>query len=158
MSPLTSLFTDLVRVETRLWNAVDDRMRAAHGMTLGQYELMQVIQRRTTTRVYDIVSDVAITVGAASKAVDRLEAAGWCVRSANPLDRRSSLIALTPEGARLLAAATPTLEDELAARVEGVVEASELDQLAAVLAVLRASLEEHHRGRTASRETPGGRG
>jgi DNA-binding MarR family transcriptional regulator len=147
VSPLTTLFTDLVRVETRLYNAIDDRLRATHGLTLGQYELMQIIERRATTRVYDIVSEIAITVGAASKAVDRLEAAGWCVRSANPDDRRSSLLALTPQGSQLLAAATPTLEEELAARVGGVVEVSALERTASVLAVLRASLEEYQRGR-----------
>lgn len=147
MSPLTSFLIDLVRVETRLYNAIEDRLRSTHGLTLGQYQLMQIIERRAATRVYDIVSEVAITVGAASKAVDRLEAAGWCVRSANPDDRRSSLLALTPEGSQLLAAATPTLEDELGARVGGVIPASVLEQMVDTLATLRASLEEHQRGR-----------
>jgi DNA-binding MarR family transcriptional regulator len=147
VSPLTSFLIDLVRVETRLYNAIEDRLRSTHGLTLGQYQLMQIIERRAATRVYDIVSEVAITVGAASKAVDRLEAAGWCVRSANPDDRRSSLLALTPEGSQLLAAATPTLEDELGARVGGVIPASVLEQMVDTLATLRASLEEHQRGR-----------
>ena len=147
MSPLTSLFVDLVRVETRLYNAIDDRLRSTHGLTLGQYEFLQIIERRATTRVYDIVSEVAITVGAASKAVDRLEAAGWCTRATNPADRRSSLLALTPKGSELLAAAAPTLEDELEARVVGVVDAPVLAQVAGALAALRAALEEHQRSR-----------
>jgi DNA-binding MarR family transcriptional regulator len=147
VSPLTSLFVDLVRVETRLYNAIDERLRSTHGLTLGQHQFLQIIERRTTTRVYDIVSEVAITVGAASKAVDRLEAAGWCTRSANPADRRSSLLALTPRGSELLAAATPTLEDELEARVVGVVDSPVLAQVAGALAALRAALEEHQRSR-----------
>jgi hypothetical protein len=54
----------------------------------------RIIEWRPTRRVYDIFAEVAITVGAASKAVDLLEAAGWCACSANPVDRRSSLLAL----------------------------------------------------------------
>jgi DNA-binding MarR family transcriptional regulator len=45
--------------------------------------------------------------------VDRIEAAGLCRRRANPDDRRSQIIELTPAGRRLLAKATKTFEDEL---------------------------------------------
>ncbi|OHV29122.1 MULTISPECIES: MarR family winged helix-turn-helix transcriptional regulator [Pseudofrankia] len=142
---VTQLFIDLVRVETRLYNAVDARLRAAHGLTAGQYQLMQIISERDTCRVLDLVQETAITVGAASKAVDRLEAAGWCRRAANPDDRRSSLLSLTPAGSGLLAQARPTFEEEVAARVVGVVTGPALQQTAISLAALRFSLERHQR-------------
>jgi DNA-binding MarR family transcriptional regulator len=145
VTDVTRLFIDLVRVETRLYNAVDGRLRAAHGLTAGQYQLMQIISERGGCRVLDLVQDTAITVGAASKAVDRLEAAGWCRRTANPDDRRSSLLSLTPAGSRLLAEARPTFEDEVAARVDGVVSGPALQQTATSLAALRSSLERHQR-------------
>jgi DNA-binding MarR family transcriptional regulator len=138
-------FVDLVRAETRLYNAVDDRLREVHGMTVGQYQLLQVIRDRDHCRVFDIVREVAITVGAASKAVDRLEAVGWCRRDANPDDRRSSLLSLTPAGAQQLIQARPTFEAELAERLDGVTPARDLDTTAASLASLRASLEAHQR-------------
>jgi len=91
--------------------------------------------------VLDIVRTVGITVGAASKAVDRLEEAGWCRRRVNEQDRRSSLLTVTPAGARLLARARPTFEQELSERLAGVASERALDQTARVLATLRAALE-----------------
>jgi DNA-binding MarR family transcriptional regulator len=136
----TQLFVDLVRVETRLYNLVDARLRGTHGVTLGQVQTMQGIARRGTCRVQDLAEEVDITVGAMSKAVDRLEAAGWCVRSANPDDRRSSLLSLTEEGARVLAAAVPTFDDEVARQLSGV-PGDALDGIATTLAALRRTLE-----------------
>ncbi|MEU6548996.1 MarR family transcriptional regulator [Streptomyces sp. NPDC046915] len=140
MSYVTQMFTDLVRVETRLYNAVSSRLRAELGLSLGQFECLEIIDRVPDCRVLDIVREVAITVGAASKAVDRLEAAGWCVRSAHPQDRRSSVLDLTPEGARLLARSRPTVDRELTALTDAV-SADELARTAATLATLRAALE-----------------
>ena len=54
-----------------------------------------------------------------SKIVDRIEAAGYCARYANPSDRRSSILALTPAGKRLLPKITATVDDELGARLTG---------------------------------------
>ena len=145
MTELSQLFDDLVRAETRLYNAVDAQLRAQHGLSLGQYELLQIISRHSDCRVLDIVREVGITVGAASKAVDRLEAAGWCRRRVSDHDRRSSLLSVTPAGARLLVRARPTFEQELAERLAGVASERALDQTARVLAALRVALERHQR-------------
>jgi DNA-binding MarR family transcriptional regulator len=144
MTDLVRLFEDLVRAETRLYNALEGRLRERHGLSLGQFELLQIITRRDGCRVLDIVREVGITVGAASKAVDRLEAAGWCRRRVDEQDRRSSVLTVTPAGARLLARARPTFEQELAERFEGVAAERSLAQAARVLAALRTSLERHH--------------
>jgi DNA-binding MarR family transcriptional regulator len=140
VSHVTLIFTDLVRVETRLYNAVSARLRAEHGLGLGQFEFLEIIDRVPGCRVLDIVGEVAITVGAVSKGVDRLVAAGWCVRTAHPQDRRSSVLRLTPDGARLLADARPTVERELAA-LTATVPPGDLARTAATLAALRAALE-----------------
>ncbi|WP_327350413.1 MarR family winged helix-turn-helix transcriptional regulator [Streptomyces sp. NBC_01304] len=140
MSHVTPVFLDLVRVETRLYNAVGSRLRTEHGLALGQFEFLQIIDRVDGCRVLDIVSELAITVGAVSKAVDRLVAAGWCVRVAHPQDRRSSVLRLTPEGEKVLAASRPVVESALAALTQ-TVPAADLKRLAATLAALRASLE-----------------
>lgn len=140
MTPITSVFSDLVRVETRLYNAVSARLRDQHGLGLGQFEFLEIIDRVPGCRVLDIVREVAITVGAASKAVDRLEAAGWCVRTAHPDDRRSSVLTLTADGARVLAEARPTVERELLA-LTATVPADDLARTGATLAALRAALE-----------------
>ncbi|MFD7874734.1 MarR family winged helix-turn-helix transcriptional regulator [Streptomyces sp. NPDC059766] len=140
MSHVTPTFIDLVRVETRLYNAVSARLRAEHGLGLGQFEFLEIIDRVPGCRVLDIVGEVAITVGAVSKAVDRLVAAGWCLRVAHPQDRRSSVLRLTAEGEKLLAASRPVVEGELAS-LTAAVPADDLARVASTLAVLRASLE-----------------
>lgn len=146
MSHVTSVFTDLVRVETRLYNAVSARLRAEHGLGLGQFEFLEIIDRVPGCRVLDIVGEVAITVGAVSKAVDRLVAAGWCVRVAHPQDRRSSVLRLTTEGEKLLAVSRPTVESALA-ELTATVPPGDLARVAAPLAALRATLEEGAQGR-----------
>ena len=137
---LKVLFSELVRLETELWNAVEARLRADHGITLPFFEFMQVISRRPECRVQDIAAELSITVGGTSKIVDRIEAAGYCARSANPHDRRSSIIALTPAGKRLLPKITATVDSELDARLgEGLSDRS-ATQLIRTLTRLRATM------------------
>ncbi len=141
MTDLTALFTDLVRLETRLYNVLDARLKAEHDLPLGQFEFMRYLAQHGVARVYDLAHETAITVGATSKAVDRLEAAGRCRRTANPDDRRSSLVSLTPEGERILAEATPTVEAELQTWLGSVLPADALENLAVSLSMLRQRAE-----------------
>jgi DNA-binding MarR family transcriptional regulator len=68
--------------------------------------VLRFIELTDDCRVGDIARELVITVGAASKSVDRLESSGWVVRLPNPRYRRSSLLELTDAGPALLAAAT----------------------------------------------------
>jgi len=141
----TAMFIDLVRVETRLYNATEARLRADHGLSLGQFQLLEVIDRVENCRVNDIIREVAITVGAASKGVDRMEQAGLCRREPNPGDRRSSILTLTEWGVSQLKAARPTVEAELVALVAAVGGLPALASAAPVLSALRTSLEQRDR-------------
>jgi DNA-binding MarR family transcriptional regulator len=138
MPDLKVLFSDLVRFETELWNAVDARLRSEHDLPLTWFEPMQAMAEHAGCRVFDIKEELAITVGGASKLVDRIEAAGLCRRRSNPDDGRSQIIELTPRGRRLLAEATTSFEDELQARL-GSVAARALEELGATLTTLRAA-------------------
>jgi DNA-binding MarR family transcriptional regulator len=113
---------------------------------MGQFEFLRFIDSRDDCRVNDLAQDIAITVGATSKAVDRLEAAGWVTRRPNPANRRSSLLALTPAGQRLLAAATPTVDAELQTWLADPLGARDLDQLATSLARLRQTMADARAG------------
>jgi DNA-binding MarR family transcriptional regulator len=139
MSDLRKVFNDLIRFEIELWNAVDARLKREFGLPLTHFEPMSVMDRLPTCRVYDIASELGITTGGTSKLVDRIEAAGFCRRLPNPEDRRSSLLALTPQGRRLLAAAGKGFDDELQRRLGAAVPERTLRQFAATLARLRAS-------------------
>jgi len=137
---LKVLFSELVRFETELWDAVEARLRADHGITLPFFEFMRIISRRPECRVQDIAAELSITVGGTSKIVDRIEAAGYCARSANPHDRRSSVIALTPAGRRLLPRLTATVDSELHARLGGELSDRSVTQLTRTLSRLRARM------------------
>ena len=136
---LRVLFSELVRLETELWDAVEGRLRADHGITLPFFEFMQIISRHPNCRVQDIARELSITVGGTSKIVDRIEAAGYCARHANPSDRRSSILALTPAGKLLLPKITATVDDELGARLGSVLSGWPLEELIGTLSGLRAS-------------------
>lgn len=136
-SDLSGHFDNLVRFETELWTAVDQRLRIEHDLPLSRFEPMQIIDRLGSCRVFDIAEALAITVGGTSKLVDRIESSGHCRRQSNPADKRSSLIALTPDGIGLLQRTKSTFDDELARRLGSVLTPEALDRFGATLATLR---------------------
>ncbi|KAB2379957.1 MarR family winged helix-turn-helix transcriptional regulator [Actinomadura montaniterrae] len=143
---LPDLFSDLVRCETRLYNALNDRLRARHGIVTSQFEALRYLRDHPGARVADLAAEFAIGIGAASKSVDRLERQGWAVRHPNPSDRRSSLLALTDDGAQLVVAAGRTFTEALDELVGGTLDASSAAAAAQALATLRAALERDQTG------------
>jgi DNA-binding MarR family transcriptional regulator len=137
---LVELFRDLVRLETELWNRLEDRVHKAHGVPLAWLEIMQVVDVTEGCRVLDIARALSITVGGASKVVDKVEAAGLCRRQPNPRDGRSSLIQLTGAGVGLLKAADVTFAAALATLVGAAAPGDELTQLSVTLRRLRQHL------------------
>jgi DNA-binding MarR family transcriptional regulator len=113
-------FDALVRYETDLWNHLDARLRADHAPSLATVCALRVVARHDgACRVQELRSDLGITVGAASKLVDRLERDGLAARRANPDDRRSSLIELTTDGQRALGVGVAVVESRLAEHLDG---------------------------------------
>ena len=139
MTDLRQVFDDLVRFETILWGVVDGRLQEECCISLASLNAMLVIDATPLCRVYDIAQAVAITVGGASQAVDRLESAGLCARRANPADRRSSIVELTPEGAEILGIAAPVFDRELDRLLRAPLPGTDLTHLADALGTLRRS-------------------
>lgn len=139
MEDLKQLFSDLIRFETELWNAIDARLRAEHDLPLHKFEPMQIIATRPSCRVYDIAGALSLTTGGVSKLIDAIEASGYCERRPNPADRRSSIIELTPSGKKALAQATKTFERELELRLRSRVPARTLAQFSSSMRALRAA-------------------
>ncbi|MFF5437604.1 MarR family winged helix-turn-helix transcriptional regulator [Streptomyces achromogenes] len=138
---LPDFFADLVRCETRLYNALNDRLRERHGIVTSQFEFLRFLRDHPGARVADIAAEFAIGVGATSKSADRLEKQGWIVRQPNPSDRRSSLLALTDDGARLVDAAEETFTGGLAALIGDTLDGSAAAAAARALSKLRSVLE-----------------
>jgi MarR family transcriptional regulator, organic hydroperoxide resistance regulator len=139
MSDLRRLFSDIIRFEIELWNAVDARLKSEFDLPLTHFEPMSVMDRLPGCRVYDIASELGITTGGTSKLVDRIEAHGYCRRLPNPADRRSSLVELTAAGRRLFAEAGVAFDDELERRLGAAVPERTLRQFGATLSRLRAA-------------------
>jgi len=142
MSDATVFFDALLRYEIQLWNVLDAAVERAHGVSLGRLQALRVVRDHGgRARVQDVSDDLLITVGAASKLVDRLERDGTARRVPNPEDRRSSLIALTTGGERLLDAASATFEAVLADCLPAaLVGAEDLVSLTSTLQRLRGHL------------------
>jgi DNA-binding MarR family transcriptional regulator len=141
VTALLALFDDLIRVEILLWDAVDRRLRRELDLPLGRIQALRAIDTTPDCRVQDVADALAITVGAASKLVDRLEAGKLCTRRANPADRRSSLVETTSEGHETHLRADVIVEAELAQRLTAVAP-SDLPRLAGLLATTRQRLIE----------------
>lgn len=136
-SSLYPLFSELTRLETELWDALDSILRKEYGLPMSRFEPMAVIDRLGACRVFDVASALAITVGGTSKLIDRIEKAGYCRRRNNPADRRSSLVELTADGRMLLERARRTVEAELDLRLSPVLTEQNKDDLMELLSRLR---------------------
>ena len=99
-----------------------------------------------------------LTTSGTTKRLDRLEAAGYVAREPDPGDRRGVLIALTPQGRRLIdKAAAKHLANER--RILGGLSATEQHQLAGLLRKLSITLppQEKDEPPPAGRVRPGPR-
>lgn len=121
-------FEALVRYEVTLWNAMDRELTRREQLSLGQLHALRIVLRYAgEARVQELSDDIGITVGAASKLVDRLERDGLVERHPNPANRRSSLITVTPAGRSAVTAANRTCRTVLA-RVTGDEDVSALTE------------------------------
>jgi MarR family transcriptional regulator, multiple antibiotic resistance protein MarR len=136
-----AFFADLVRCETRLYNALNERLRDRHGIVTSQYEFLHYLREHPGSRVADLAAEFAVGIGATSKGIDRLERSGWVTRRPNPADRRSSLLVLTGDGARLTGSAEQTFTECLAELVGGALDSTQVAAGAQALSLLRAALE-----------------
>ena len=141
-----TVFTDLVRVETRLYNAVEQRVKAEAGVGAGHFELLRYVRDHPDARVADLASAFAIGVGTTSKIVDRLEKQGWVERRPNPANRRSSLLALTSAGESAVSRAEPAWQAAIQEILGAAVTPEELTALSLALGALRSDLERRRVG------------
>jgi DNA-binding MarR family transcriptional regulator len=154
---LADLFSDVVRLETELWDLVDHRLRDDHDLPLSWFEPMQVVDRIVDCRVVDIAGALSITVGGVSKLVDRIERAGWCRRAPNPSDARSSVVTLTDAGRHVLEMAQGSLGTELAARLGAALPPERLAAFASTVRDLRRHIDDQQ-GRPVLQRTRDGTG
>jgi DNA-binding MarR family transcriptional regulator len=82
----------------------------------------------------DLAARLGLTTGAMTKVLDRLQAAGYVTRSADPADRRRIVITADPEGFAVLAASYAPLRERISDDMAGYT----TGELAAIVTFLRA--------------------
>ena len=123
--------SDLIRLEIALWDQINTRLHQEHDLSLAFFEALFFIghSRDGSLRVGDLARALRITVGATSKLVDRIEAAGLLRRELDADDRRASRVALTDAGKRKLADASKTYEAEMATVLDATLSTDEQQRL-----------------------------
>jgi DNA-binding MarR family transcriptional regulator len=140
-SPLLRYFDALVLHETRLWALVERRVRVSRGaVSLARFEVLRTVgAAEGGCRVQDVADALRITVGAASRIVDRLVKDAFLTRSPHPDDRRSVRLDLTGQG-RLALDATGGAVDEALGTLLGGVDQNLIASLATALQEIDARL------------------
>jgi DNA-binding MarR family transcriptional regulator len=83
----------------------------------------------------DLAARLGLTTGAMTKVLDRLQAAGYITRSADPADRRRIVITADPQGFAALAASYAPLRARMSDQLAGCT----TGELAAIVTFLRAA-------------------
>jgi len=125
----------LIDVTTGVLATLDNELRAEHGLSLGEYEVLARVSEAPdhSMRMTDLAGGLRLSPSGITRRIDGLVRAGLVERQQCPSDRRGSNAVLTKEGMRRLRAAAPV-------HVRGVREHF-IDQLSAQqLADLAAAL------------------
>jgi DNA-binding MarR family transcriptional regulator len=130
---------------SRLSREIERRLEpvyAANGLEPGWYDVLATLRRAGPPyrlRPTDFAATLMLTTSGTTKRLDRLEAAGYVTREPDPADRRGVLIALTPQGRRIVdTAAAKHLANER--RILNGLTAAEQWQLAGLLRKLTITL------------------
>jgi DNA-binding MarR family transcriptional regulator len=129
----------LLEAHARLTRLLDQELQASDGISLQTYEVLLRVSRAPGgfITMSELAEAVSLTTGGITRLADRLEADGLVERRSCPTDRRKVHLSLTPEGARVLAAAIEHHLESLEGHVASRVSTDDLSVLHRVLDTLR---------------------
>ncbi|HWS45480.1 MAG TPA: MarR family transcriptional regulator [Acidimicrobiia bacterium] len=101
---------DLIRTTTGLLAVLDNELQAAHGLTLGDYEVLARLSEAPdhALRMSDLAAQLHLSPSGITRRIDGLVRAGHVERRRCPSDRRGSNAVLTKTGLQTLRRAAPT--------------------------------------------------
>ena len=98
------LFTALVGAELRVWNSLEAALtEAGNPLSLGRF--LRTVRDTRACRIQEVAESQGITLGAASRLVDRLHRDGLLHRAPCEHDRRAIILTVTDAGIDHLASA-----------------------------------------------------
>lgn len=98
----------LLRAHATLTGVLGGELMAGCGLPLAWFEVLAALRAAGgRLRMHDLADAVGLSRSGASRAVDRLEAAGLLARERCEIDRRGAEAVLLPEGRAVLRRATP---------------------------------------------------
>lgn len=122
----------IYRAHTRLAPTIDQRLKAAVGLSYSEYEALSQLKAASgPVKMADLASYVAVTRTHASRLIDALEFAGLVKRESNPDDGRSFLVTITTDGVRRLRECASAVESAFTESFGSRVSGEELQQLLA---------------------------
>ena len=108
-----SLFTALINTEMGAWNAVESALsEAGNALTLGRLLVLRTVRDTPACRIQEVAASQGITLGAASRLVDRLHRDGLVHRTPCEHDRRATILTVTEQGLAHLEEACMIVEKE----------------------------------------------
>lgn len=115
------------------------RLESEFGISHQSFEVLLRLGRspEQRLRMSDLAAQVTMSASGLSRAVDRLEAAGFVSRVACPTDRRSVYAALTPAGQGRIDELLPVHLDQLEQEFTGPLDAADRADLERILRRLR---------------------
>ena len=136
---LTAMLAEaLTRVSWRLRRASMKEL-APLGLTFAQSRALRILSRHDEPlRIGDLAARFEVAPRSATSLIDTLETAGLVERLGDPTDRRSVLVALTPEGHELMERVNG-LRRASAQRLFGRLDLEQQQRLLALLSVLGQS-------------------
>lgn len=101
-----TLFATLIDTEVRAWSAVESALsEAGNALTLGRFLVLRTVRDTPACRIQEVAASQGITLGAASRLVDRLHRDGLLTRTRCTHDRRATILTVTEAGLAHLEAA-----------------------------------------------------
>lgn len=104
------LWRQLLAVHSRLMCRLDEELRAGHGISLADYDVLVALAEAPggALRMRELAGRVMLSPSGLTRRVDGLLGRGLVARQLCPSDGRGALATLTAGGRQLLAAAAPT--------------------------------------------------
>jgi len=123
-------------------NAALDADLAAHGLTIGDYEVLVRLSESPDERLRmcDLATQLRLSPSGLTRRLDGLVASGLVVREPSASDRRVMLAALTPAGLDTLEAAAPDHLAGVRRQFIDRLDRSEIEHLASAFAKVQLGL------------------